>query len=282
MAEETASLSPALAGLFSLRGRVAVVTGGTGTLGSEMVRGLASAGAKVAILGRRLEVGQALAEEVEAAGGTAMAVAADVCDRSQLEAARDAILEAWGELHILVNGAGGNVKEATIAPDDSFFDMPDKAMDDVVKLNLQGTVLPSQVFGAHMAAAGAGNIINISSMAAQTIITRVAGYSAAKAAVENFTRWLAVELAHKHGERLRVNAIAPGFFIAEQNRSLLLKEDGSYTSRGEKIIEGTPMGRFGTPDELVGTLIWLASDASKFVTGTVVAVDGGFQVFSGV
>lgn len=268
--------------MFSLEEKVAVVTGGTGVLGGAMARGLAQMGAKVAILGRREELAAEVAGEIRAGGGQAIPTPADVLDTATLERARDAVLGEWGRVDVLVNAAGGNVAEATISGDLTFFNMPRDAFDKVVALNLQGTLLPSQVFGAPMAAAASGSVINISSMAAQQAITRVIGYSAAKSAVDNFTRWLSVEFALKYGEGLRVNAIAPGFFVGEQNRALLLNDDGTFTPRGQSIINQTPMGRFGEPDELIGTAVWLASDASKFVTGIVVPVDGGFSAFSGI
>lgn len=276
--------------LFNLEGQVAIVTGGTGVLGGAMARGLARAGARVGILGRRRERADAVVAEIEAAGGQALALAADVLDQAQLEAARETVLEHWGRIDILVNGAGGNVAAATLSPDKTFFDLPIDAFEQVFELNLLGTVLPSQVFGAAMTRSQAteqheaprGCIVNISSMGALRVITRVVGYSAAKAAVDNLTRWLAVELARKYGAGLRVNAIAPGFFIGEQNRDLLLNKDGTLTARGQTIIDHTPAGRFGEPDELISTLIWLCSPGARFVNGVVVPVDGGFAVFSGV
>ena len=269
-------------GLFDLSGRVAVVTGATGVLGGTMARGLARAGVKVGILGRREERAGEVVGEIEDAGGEAMALIADVLDREQLEAARDAVLERWDRVDILVNAAGGNVPAATVADDAEVFDVPSGAMREVVDLNLMGTVLPCQVFGQAMARAGEGSIVNISSMAAQKPLTRVAGYSAAKAAVENLTRWLAVELSGKYGAGLRVNAVSPGFFLGEQNRAMLVTEDGGYTERGQKVMDHTPVGRFGEPDELVGTVIWLCSPAAKFVNGIIVPVDGGFSAFGGV
>lgn len=276
--------------LFSLEGQVAVVTGGTGVLGGAMAHGLARAGAKVGILGRRKEQAEAVAAEIRAAGGEAIALPADVLDRAQLEGALRAVLERWGRLDILVNGAGGNVAAATLSEGKTFFDLPKEAFAQVFDLNLLGTVLPSQVFGAAMTQAGQagqrgtgrGCIINISSMGSLRVISRVVGYSAAKAAVDNFTRWLAVELAQKYGAGLRVNAIAPGFFIGEQNRALLLNPDGSLTARGQAIVGHTPAGRFGEPAELLGTLIWLCSPGAAFVNGVVVPVDGGFAVASGI
>jgi NAD(P)-dependent dehydrogenase (short-subunit alcohol dehydrogenase family) len=271
--------------LFSLAGKVAVVTGATGVLGSEMARSLARSGASVGVLGRREERANRVAGEIEVAGGEALALPADVLDTDQLEGARDALIERWGSVDILVNAAGGNVPGATLSDGVSVFQLPEKALRQVMDLNFLGTLLPSQVFGAAMvegAEEPEGCIVNISSMAASKTLTNVVGYSAAKAAVDNFTRWLAVELARSYGPSLRVNAIAPGFFIGEQNRNLLLDEDGSPSQRGQTIIEHTPAGRFGEPEELGGTLIWLCSPASAFVTGIVVPVDGGFSAFSGV
>jgi NAD(P)-dependent dehydrogenase (short-subunit alcohol dehydrogenase family) len=271
--------------LFSLAGKVAVVTGATGVLGSEMARSLARSGASVGVLGRREEKANRVAGEIEVAGGEALALPADVLDTDQLEGARDVLIERWGRVDILVNAAGGNVPDATLSDGVSAFQLPEKALRQVMDLNFLGTVLPSQVFGAAMvegAQEPEGCIVNISSMAASKTLTNVVGYSAAKAAVDNFTRWLAVELARSYGPGLRVNAIAPGFFIGEQNRNLLLDEDGSPSQRGQTIIDHTPAGRFGEPEELGGTLIWLCSPASAFVTGIVVPVDGGFSAFSGV
>ena len=270
--------------LFHLSGKVAIVTGATGTLGGEMARGLARAGAKVGILGRHERRAEEVVAEIEHEGGEAMALVADVLDREGLEGARREMIDRWNRLDVLVNAAGGNVPEATVSGNVEVFALPEEALRHVFELNLLGTVLPSQVFGAVMAqdAEPEGCIINISSMAAQKPLSGVIGYSTAKAAVENFTRWMAVELAHKHGTGLRVNAIAPGFFLGEQNRAMLLDEDGNLTERGTKIIDHTPAGRFGEPEELVGTLIWLCSPAARFVTGVVVPVDGGFSAFSGI
>ncbi len=271
--------------LFSLAGKVAVVTGATGVLGSEMARSLARSGARVAVLGRREERANRVAEEIEAADGQSLPLPADVLDTGQLVGARDALLESWGRVDILVNAAGGNVPEATLSDKVGVFELPEKALRQVMDLNFLGTLLPCQIFGAAMvedAEEPKGCIVNISSMAASKTLTNVVGYSAAKAAVDNLTRWLAVELARSYGPGLRVNAIAPGFFIGEQNRNLLLDEDGSPSKRGQTIIDHTPAGRFGEPHELGGTLIWLCSPASVFVNGIVVPVDGGFSAFSGV
>jgi NAD(P)-dependent dehydrogenase (short-subunit alcohol dehydrogenase family) len=284
-APEAAPPIPATAGvpeLFSLAGQVAVVTGGTGVLGGVMARGLARAGAKVGVLGRRRDHAEAVVQAIAAAGGAALALPADVRDREQLEAGREAVVEQWGRLDVLVNAAGGNMPAATLAPGHSFFDLPVEEMEAVIDLNLMGTLLPSQVFGEALARGGQGCIVNISSIAAARAMTRVAGYGIAKAGVENATRWLAVELARAFGGRLRVNAIAPGFFIGEQNRALLLNPDGSLTPRGQLVIDHIPAGRFGEPEELLSTLIWLCSPGARFVNGIVVPVDGGFSAFSGV
>ena len=270
------------ANYFDLTGSVAVVTGGSGVLGSAMARGLAAAGARVAIVGRRQEAAQRVATEITDAGGEAMALPADVLDAEALVSARDGLLDKWGQIDVLVNGAGGNRADATVFGELTLFDLTPEAFRQVVDLNLTGTLLPSQIFGKPMAERQSGSIINISSMAAQKPLTRVAGYSAAKAAVDNLTRWLAVHIAQAYGAGVRVNAMAPGFFVADQNRALLLNEDGSLTDRGRQIIDHTPMGRFGAPEDLIGTLLWLASDASSFVTGVVVPVDGGYAAFGGV
>jgi len=268
--------------LFSLQNKTAVITGGTGVLGTSMAKALAKAGANVAIIGRRKEAGEAVAEEIIKAGGKAIAVQADVLKQEDLNTAKEKIISTYGTIDILINAAGGNMPGATIAPDKTFFDLDPKAFQQVVDLNLLGTVLPSQIFGEVMAAKKTGVIINISSMSAFRPITRVVGYSAAKAAVSNFTGWLAIEMAKKYGAGIRVNAISPGFFITEQNRALLTNTDGSLTARGASVVQNTPFGRFGEPEELIGTLLWLCSDASKFVSGVDVPVDGGFNAFCGV
>lgn len=266
---------------FRLDGKVAVVTGGSGVLGSAMARGLAAAGSRVAVLARNHENAERTAAAIRTAGGEALAVPADVLSTAQLEEARAHTVSTWGQVDLLVNAAGGNTAGATIPPGSTVFDLDETAMRSVMDLNLMGTFLPVQVFAQDMTRRRSGNIINISSMAADRTLTRVIGYSAAKAGIDNLTRWLAVEFG-RTAAGIRVNAIAPGFFIGEQNRRLLTNEDGSYTDRGRTVIEHTPLGRFGEPEELIGTLIWLASDASSFVTGTVIPVDGGFSAFSGV
>jgi NAD(P)-dependent dehydrogenase (short-subunit alcohol dehydrogenase family) len=254
--------------LFGLEGRIAVVTGASGVLGGAIARGLSAAGARVGLLARRRERLEALAGELEGA----FVIEADVLDRASLETARAQL----DRLDVLVNAAGGNLPEATTG-ERSFFELPSAALDEVVKLNFNGTVLPCQVFGEAMARSG--SIVNISSLAAHRALTRVVGYGAAKAAVENLTRWLAVELAPRG---VRVNAIVPGFFVGEQNRALLLDESGTLTERGERIVRATPAGRFGEPHEVAGTVVWLAGGGASFVTGVVVPVDGGFDAFSGV
>lgn len=268
--------------LFSLQGKTAVITGGTGVLGQSMVQAISEAGANVAVLGRRKEAGDELVAKLKKTGGKAISLKADVLEADQLIAVREAVIKEFGQIDILVNAAGGNMPGAVVAPDSNIFSMKMDDFQKVVNLNLMGSVLPTQIFSDDMAKRKKGVIINIASMAAMRTITRVAGYSAAKAAITNFTGWLAVEMAQKYGEGIRVNAISPGFFLTEQNRTLLTNQDGSYTARGQKVITQTPFGRFGRPEELIGTLIWLCSDASAFVTGINVAVDGGFSAYSGV
>ena len=267
---------------FSLAGRVAAVTGGCGVLGGAIATGLAAAGATVAILDRRRDAAERQATEICRDGGQALALVADVLDEAQVRAARDDLLgRTGGRVDILVNAAGGNIAAAR-NDDRSVFEVPIGAFDEVLRLNVQGTVIPSLAFGEAMGRSGSGCIVNISSMAATRVLTGVLGYSVAKAGIDNFTRWLAAELARKHGDRIRVNAIAPGFFISAQNRDVLLNPDGSYTERARAVLAHTPMGRFGEPADVVGTVRWLASDAASFVTGAVIPVDGGFSVFSGV
>ncbi|HEX6541769.1 MAG TPA: SDR family oxidoreductase [Ktedonobacterales bacterium] len=271
-----------LENLYSLDGMTAVVTGGTGVLGGAMAHGLARAGVKVGVLSRHRDTADAVVGDIETARGEGLALITDVLDRGQLEQARNTVIDRWGRLDILINAAGGNMRAATESDDSNFFQIPPDALDKVVALNLQGTMWSSQVFGEAMARAGRGCIVNISSMAAERALTGVPGYGAAKAGVENFTRWRAVELARTYGEGLRVNAIAPGFFISHQNHDLLLDKDDRLTQRGQTIIDHTPAGRFGGLDDLIGTLVWLCSPGASFVNGVVVPVDGGFSAFSGV
>lgn len=268
--------------LFDITGKTAVITGGTGVLGGVMAMGLALAGANVVALGRKKESGDALLQKIGEKGKQAMFVQADVLDAAQLSDAKAKVLEKFGTIDILINAAGGNMPGATVMPEQNFFDLQIDEFRKVVDLNLLGTVLPTKIFCDVMARQKKGVVINIASMSSFRPITRVVGYSAAKAGIDNFTGWLAIEMAKKFGEGIRVNAIAPGFFITEQNRRLLTNEDGSFTARGEAAIRNTPFARFGLPEELIGTLIWLCSDASKFVTGIDVPVDGGFNVFCGV
>jgi NAD(P)-dependent dehydrogenase (short-subunit alcohol dehydrogenase family) len=267
---------------FSLVGKNAVVTGGSGVLGSAMAKGLATAGARVVLLGRNHNQLLKIEHEIKQLGGSAISVCADVLNQDALIQACDVIQHSVGSIDILVNAAGGNQKGATITPDQSFFDINDSALQKVIDLNIMGSILPCKIFGKSMAEQSSGCIVNISSMAAYRPLTRVGGYAASKAAINNFTQWLSVELALKYNGRIRVNAIAPGFFITEQNSDLLIQTDGTLTERGKKIIEHTPFKRFGKPEELVGTLVWLCSDASQFVTGAIIPVDGGFNAYSGV
>jgi NAD(P)-dependent dehydrogenase (short-subunit alcohol dehydrogenase family) len=264
---------------YDFTGRIAVVTGGAGVLCAAMCRALAEAGAKVAVLDVRLEAAQTLATEL---GNEAIGIACNVLDRASVEDAARQVIEAFGRVDILINGAGGNRPQATTSPVQPFFDLPADALRWVFDLNLMGAILPSQVFGKIMAQQKEGVILNISSMNAFRPLTRIPAYSAAKAGLSNFTQWLAVHLAQEYSPNIRVNAIAPGFFIGDQNRDLLLTDDGSLTPRGEQIIRHTPQARFGTPDDLLGAMMWLVSPASAFVTGVVIPVDGGFSVFSGV
>jgi NAD(P)-dependent dehydrogenase (short-subunit alcohol dehydrogenase family) len=268
---------------FDLSNKTAVVTGGGGILGRAMALGLARAGARLAILGRRLEPCQQVAQAIVDEGGQALALSADVVNRAMLERAAEQIEAAFGPVDILVNGAGGNQSGGTTSPAQSFFQLDAAALDQVFSQNFMGTFIASQVFGQSMAERQQGVIVNISSLSGLKPLTRIAAYSAAKAAVGNFTQWLAIHMAQEYSPRIRVNALAPGFFLTEQNRFLLTDETtGVWTERGLKIISHTPMGRMGAPDDLVGTLLWLTSSASDFVTGVVVPVDGGYSAFSGV
>ena len=266
--------------LFDIKHRVVVITGGTGVLGRAIALHLAEEGAKVVILGRKAEVGHALAADIKAAGGEALFLTTDVTDRARLEQNLSDILAAYGRIDALLNAAGGNMPGATIAPTGTIFDLKTEEFQRVLELNLTGTVLPTQVFLRPMVEQKRGAIVNFSSMAAFRPLTRVAGYAAAKAGISNFTAFMAAEVARKFGEGIRVNAIAPGFFLTEQNRALLTNPDGSYTERGQDVIRQTPFGRMGRAEELCGTIPYLISDASAFVTGTVAVVDGGFNAFA--
>lgn len=267
---------------FEISGKTAIVTGGSGVLCGEMARALGQAGANVVVMARREEGIVAVVKDIETAGGSALGLAVDVLDESALRHARDTIISRFGTIDILVNGAGGNRPGAMTSPERTFFELNYGDIQAVFDLNFLGSLLPSQIFGEIMAEKGEGVIVNISSAASFHPMTRGVAYAGAKAAINNFTEWLAVYMAQEYSGRIRVNAIAPGFFIAEQNHALLLQPDGELTERGKKIITNTPMARFGEASDLVGALLWLVSDASRFVTGTVVNVDGGFNAYSGV
>jgi len=267
---------------FNISEKVIVITGGSGVLGGSMASHLLSMGAKIAIIGRTKEKLDQRLSELKDMNSNVIGFCGDVLDKPFLEKTRDKIVEKWQGIDVLINAAGGNMPGATIAPDQTIFDLEISDFRKVSELNLDGSVIPSLVFGKQIADQGKGCIINISSMTATRAITRVVGYSASKAAIDNFTKWMATEMALKFGDGIRVNAIAPGFFVSDQNKRLLLEEDGSYTDRGRSIIEKTPMKRFGSPDELNGTIHWLISDAASFVTGTVIPIDGGFNAYSGI
>lgn len=273
-----------MAQLFDVSGKVAVVTGGTGTLCAEMCRALVKGGAKVVVVARQQDKIDALVAELKNMGGDAIGTQADVLDKEALIQARDKVMATYGKLDILINGAGGNRADAYTLPNErTFFDLPQEALQWVFDLNFMGSVLASQVFGEIITQEANGVILNVSSMAAYQPMTRVVAYAGAKAAINNFTQWLAVYMATQHSPNIRVNAIAPGFFLSEQNRNLLYDEGtDNLSQRGNQIIEHTPMGRFGNPDDLIGAVIWLLSDASRFVTGIVVPVDGGFMAYKGV
>jgi len=269
--------------LFDVKGKTIAITGGGGVLCGTMARALAQAGARIAVLDLSEAAAGKVADEIKSGGGAAIAVKCNVLDKQSIQAASEKIKGEFGKVDALINGAGGNKKEATTSPDLSFFDLPSEAIRFVFELNFIGTLLPTQVFGKEMADNGAGTILNVSSMSALSPLTKIPGYSAAKAAVSNFTQWMAVHVCQNYSKEIRVNAIAPGFFLTEQNRFLLTDEKtGELTARGKTIIDHTPMGRFGLAEELVGTVTWLLSDAAKFVTGIVVPIDGGFSAFSGV
>lgn len=266
--------------LFNIKDNVVVITGGTGVLGRAIAKYLALEGAKVIILGRKEEVGNAIAADIQQAGGVCEFMKTDVMNQAVVQKNCDDIVAKYGRVDTLLNAAGGNMPGATIAPDKTFFDLDPAQFQTVLSLNLTGTVIPTQVFLKPMVKQGKGSIINFSSMAAFRPMTRVCGYAAAKAGISNFTAYMATECAKKFGEGIRVNAIAPGFFITEQNRALLTNPDGSFTQRGQDVIRQTPFGRMGDPDELCGTIHYLMAEASKFVTGTVAVVDGGFNAFA--
>ena len=269
--------------LFSLEGKVAAVTGGGGVLCGTMSRALGRIGVNVAVLDISMEAAQKVAGDITAAGGKAIAVKCDVLDKQSIAKAADTVIETLGQVDILINGAGGNKKEATTNADMSFFDLPTDAIQWVFNLNFIGTLLPCQVFGKLMAEQNHGVILNTSSMNAFSPLTRIPAYSAAKAGVSNFTQWLAVHMNQEYTPNIRVNALAPGFFLTEQNRFLLTDaETGGFTPRGKTIIDQTPMGRFGNPEDLISTMLWLLSDGASFITGIIVPIDGGYNAFGGV
>ena len=269
--------------LFDVRGFTAVITGGTGVLGSEMALALTRAGVRVAILSRHATSSAKVVQAIQAEHGEAIAITCDVLRRTDLEHACAEVLKSFGTVDILINAAGGNSPRATTSAELPFFDLDVGAIESVLALNFTGTFQSCQVFGRPMVDRGQGSIVNVASMNALRPLTRIPAYSAAKAAVANFTQWLAVHMAQEYRAHIRVNAIAPGFILTEQNRFLLTDvQSGSMTPRGQDIIDHTPMARLGTPEDLIGTLLWLVSPASAFVTGTVVPVDGGFSAFSGV
>ena len=266
--------------LFNIKDYVVVITGGTGVLGRCIAKYLALNGAKVIILGRKEEIGNKIVDDIIKAGGHAEFMKTDVMDSNAVQENCDAIIEKYGRVDTLLNAAGGNMPGATISPDKNIFDLDVEQFRKVLDINLTGTVIPTQIFLKPMVKQGKGSIINFSSMAAFRPLTRVCGYAAAKAGISNFTEFMATECAKKFGEGIRVNAIAPGFFITEQNRALLTNPDGTYTTRGNDVVTQTPYGRMGDPEELCGTIHYLMSDAAKFVTGTVAIVDGGFNAFT--
>jgi NAD(P)-dependent dehydrogenase (short-subunit alcohol dehydrogenase family) len=269
--------------MYNFTNKTIVITGGAGILGAEIGCALVGCGANIAIIDRDTALADQVTKKIDTSVGKALIVYGDVLDRKVMEEAAEGIFDTYGQVDALINAAGGNQPKATTSDQQSFFDLDIKAFEKVSDLNLLGTVLPSQIFGKHFAKRGEGVILNVSSMNAFRPLTRVPAYSAAKAAVSNFTQWLAVHMAQEYSPKIRVNAIAPGFFLTEQNRFLLTdKKTKKLTPRGEKIIAHTPMDRFGSPEDLLGTVLWLLSPASGFVTGTVIPVDGGFSAYSGV
>jgi NAD(P)-dependent dehydrogenase (short-subunit alcohol dehydrogenase family) len=269
--------------LFDLTDKVIAISGGAGVLGSEIACGLAEAGAQIAIMDMNTNLHESTKKRMDASGVKYAVYKCDVLSADSIKEVHQSILKEFGKVDILINGAGGNHPKATTSADMAFFDIPAEAFNLVMQLNLTGTVLPSQVFGKYFAEKDAGIILNVSSMNAFRPLTRIPAYSSAKAAVSNFTQWLAVHMAQEYSKNIKVNAIAPGFFLTNQNRFLLTDEKtGELTARGKSILDHTPMGRFGDPKDLIGTILWLLSPGSEFVTGIVVPVDGGFSAFSGV
>ena len=267
---------------FSLKDKVIIVTGGTGILGNSFVDAIVEAGGAVGILGRKKDIAEERAEAINKKGGKSLGLVADVMDEKQLNEAKDKALQYFGKIDGLVNAAGGIMPEGVLQSGDDIFKMNIEGMKRVADLNSWGTIVPTQVFGDAIAKTGKGSIVNISSMNSKRAITKVLGYNMGKAGVDCYTQWFAVELANRYGDKIRMNALAPGFFLTEQNRNLLTKPEGGYTERGELVIRQTPFKRFGHPDELKGALVWLLSDASQFVTGAMICVDGGFSIFGGV
>ena len=268
--------------LFTLKNKVIVVTGATGVLGGSFVEAISKQGATVLLIGQNESVGEERARFIRSQGGEAVFLKANVLVEAELEAAKNIAVETYGTIHGLVNGAGGNLPEGVLSPDQDVFTMNLEGMKKTMELNVWGTLLPVQVFGPAIAKSGVGSIVNISSVNSKRTVTRGLGYSMGKAAIDLYTKWFAVEMANRYGDAVRINSIMPGFFLTKQNKNLLTKEDGSLTERGNLIIKNTPFKRFGSPDELTGALIWLLSDASKFVTGMDIGVDGGFTINSGV
>jgi NAD(P)-dependent dehydrogenase (short-subunit alcohol dehydrogenase family) len=271
-----------MSGSSELKGKVVVVTGGTGILGHAFIQGIVQAGGAVGILGRNAEVAEERAEAINAAGGSALALVADVLDEAHLRAACDRAMAHFGKIDGLVNAAGGNMPQGVVQPEDDIFKMNLDGLRQVLDLNLWGTIIPTQVFGEALARNESASIVNISSMNSKRAVTKVLGYNMGKAGVDCYNQWFAVELARRYGDRIRMNALTPGFFLTEQNRNLLTNGDGTFTERGAAVIRQTPFKRFGDPQELVGALVFLLSDASRFVTGSQLVVDGGFSIFSGV
>jgi NAD(P)-dependent dehydrogenase (short-subunit alcohol dehydrogenase family) len=268
---------------YDFTGKTIAITGGGGVLCGEMAKCLAGCNANVVIFDRDMSLGEKVLASLSGTKGKHKAIFIDVLDKRKVQEAAEKMFAEYGKVDILINGAGGNNPKATTNPDQSFFDIPTEAIQFVSNLNLIGTILPSQIFGKQMVAQQEGIILNISSMNAFRPLTRIPAYSAAKAAISNFTQWLAVHMAQEYTPNIRVNAVAPGFFLTEQNRFLLTdKATGELTARGKKILDHTPAGRFGTPDDLLGAMLWLLSPASKFVTGVVIPIDGGFSAYSGV
>lgn len=267
---------------FDISGQVAVITGAGGVICGVMAREMAKKGAKVALLDLFVENAQKIADEINASGGDAIAVKANVLDRASLEEARDAVVAKYGHIDILINGAGGNKKQATVSPELDFFHLDTEAFKWVFDLNVTGAVLTTMVFGELLAKQGTGNVINIASMATYHPLTNTVAYCGAKAAVANFTEWMATHFNQNYSKNIRVNAIAPGFLLTTQNKFLMQNEDGTPTDRGQRVLNKTPMGRYGDPEEMAGPVIWLCSEAASFVNGAVIPVDGGFSAFWGI